>query len=101
MAIRKMPTVAKKKVTLHAQGATDKAASKKAERVPMGSNKAKTPPSKMPNNSEFHNHKVVRSGKHIDTAGGVGKATKRVPQEQATAKFVMGHAAKRRKKNAS
>jgi hypothetical protein len=95
-AIRKMPTVAKKTGTLHPQHVADKKASHVANRVEMHPNAVKTPAGNMPNRSEFHNHRVVKAGKHMATAGGVGKTTKRVPQEQATAKFVMNHAAKRR-----
>jgi hypothetical protein len=100
-SIRKMPTVAAKKGTLHPQGVADKKASHVANRVDMHPNKVKTPEANMPNGQLFHKKAVVRSGKHMATAGGVGKATKRVPQEQATAKFVMNHAKKRSKKEAS
>lgn len=96
--IRKMPTVAKKTGTLHPQHVADKKASRVANRVNMHPNKVRTPDGNMPNRSEFHNHKVVKEGRHMATSGGVGKAVKRVPQEQATAKFIMNNAKKRRSK---
>ena len=97
-AIRKMPTTAKKTGTLHPQHVADKKASHVANRVAMHPNKIKTPEAMMPNRSEFHNHKVVKEGKHMATAGGVGKATKRVGQEQASMMFVKSTQKRKSKK---
>lgn len=97
--IRKMPTVAKKTGTLHPQHVADKKASRVANRVEMHPNKIKTPDGNMPNRSEFHNHKVVKEGHHMATAGGVGKATKRVGQEQASMMFVKATQKRKSKKS--
>lgn len=73
--VRKMPTVAKRTGKLTPHGVEDK----KATRVKSGAgphhgmpHKIKTPDANMPNRAIFHNKKVVKEGKHMATAGGVG-----------------------------
>ena len=97
-SIRKMPTVAPKKGTLHPQHVADKKASKVSNRVHGNPSTIKTPEANMPNNQLFHKKAVVRSGKHMATAGGVGKASKRVPDEQASMMFVKSLKARKSKK---
>lgn len=98
--IRKMPTVAAKKGTLHPHHLADKKASKVSERMHGHPKTIKTPEAMMPNGQLFHHKKVVRSGKEMATAGGVGKATKRVPAEQAAAHFSVMRGAKQRREKA-
>jgi hypothetical protein len=73
--VRKMPVTLKPTGELTPYNVEDK----KATRVRSGAGphhgmpkKIKTPDGNMPNNSLFHNKKVVKEGKHMAMAGGVG-----------------------------
>lgn len=96
-SIRKMPTVAAKKGTLHPHHVADKKASQVSERVHGHPKSIKTPEANMPNGQLFHHKRVVKEGHHMATAGGVGKTQKRVPAEQTAAHFSMMQNAKKRR----